>query len=205
MEVKSILYLYLKVPTKKWCSIILFLFLQTARGLDHDEGTIRIGAGLGIQSYPSAIDPYQLVESIPVLYPEIEMTIQLVGRIGCTANVSRSVIDGSLLGAIYCPQRLELFTSGCGLDYNFGTQSRAFRIGFQMLAGFGEYGTSSDGHYYGTGWGVTVFGSALRKISQHFAWGMRTGVQRLKMQGLPHTERVNLDSFYVEAIGYFVL
>jgi hypothetical protein len=166
---------------------------------------IHIGAGLGIQSHPSEIDPYQLVEGIPVLYPEIEMTIQLVGRIGCTASVSRSVIEGSLLGPIWCQQRLELFTSGCGFDYNFGTQSRGFRIGFQMLAGFGEYGTGSYGHYYSTGWGVTLFGSALQKISQHFAWGMRTGVQRLTLQELPHTERINLDSFYVETIGYFVL
>ncbi len=190
--------------TPKCCSILLFLCLHIASASEQGEGTIHIGAGLGIQSYPSAIDPYQLVESTPVLYPEIEMTIQLASRIGCTASVSRSVIEGSLLGPIWCQQRLELFTSGCGFDYNFGTQSRDFRIGFQMLAGFGEYGTARNGHYC-TGWGVTLFGSARRNISQHFAWGMRTGVQRLRMQELPHAERMNLDSFYIETIGYFAL
>ncbi len=182
-------------------SLITFVVLSSG----YDEGMIQIGAGLGIQSYPSALDPYRLVESVPVLYPEIEAQIQIMNRISLTSAVSRAVVEGSLLGPIWRRQRLELYTVGYGLDYNFGSQNRAFKTGIQIIIGFSEYGGGSYDDYVGSGMGFNVYACTMRSLTRHVSWGMRSGVQRLRIRILPHSERLDVDSFHIETVVYIML
>jgi len=182
----------------------LLIFITTSAS-DYDEGTILIGAGLGIQSYPSVLDPYQTVERIPVLYPEIEAHIQVIDRISLTSAVSRTVAEGSLLGPIWRQQRLELYTVGYGLDYNFGNHNRAFKTGVQIVIGFSEYGTGSYDDYFSSGMGFKIYVSTVRPLTRHFSWGMKSGVQRLWIQVLPHSESLSVDFFYITTIAYIAL
>ncbi len=190
---------------KKLEIILLLMLFHSLLAADQNEGSIHIGIGLGIQSYPSALDPYKLVKGYPVLYPEIEADIQLIDRIYLTNSVSRVVIEGSLLGPILCPQFLELYTIALGAEYNFGSQRREFKTGIQVLAGFSEYGTGSYDDYFSSGLGVKVYASALRPLTQYFSWGIRSGIQRLTVQATPHSENIHLDSFNIEIAGYFSL
>ena len=187
------------------CYIYLLLLFVTPLASDYDEGTIRIGAGLGIQSYPSVLDPCQIVERIPVLYPVIEAHIQVIDRISFTNAVSRTVVEGSLLGQIWCQQRLELYTVGYGLDYDFGNQNRAFKTGVQIVIGFSEYGTGSYDDYFSSGIGFNIHVCTIRRLTQHFSWGMKSGVQRLRIQVLPHSESLTVDAFYINAIACVAL
>lgn len=195
----------MKLCAKEDYCMFLCLLFSTVLASDYDEGMIHVGAGLGIQSYPSALDPFQLAACVPVFYPEIDANIQVMERIFLTSAVSRTAVEGSLLGSIWCQQKLELYTVGYGLDYNFGSRNRAFKTGIQLLIGFSEYGTGNYDDYYSSGMGVNVYACTIRSLTRHFSWGMRTGVRRLRIRVLPHSERLTIDSFYIETTGYIAL
>lgn len=167
---------------------------------------ITIGAGFGVQSYPSELDPGELVIHYPVLYPVLELSTPFVTNVTIVSTLSRTVSEGSLLGSSASAQCMELYTTAIGFDYNFGNTRREFRTGIQLLAGFSTYrSTRLADHYTRSGLGVKLYALGTRPLSQYFSWGIRSGLQRLHIRGLPHVHNLNLDSFNVEMFIYFLL
>jgi hypothetical protein len=192
------------IVTKKVGLISVLILLNVLIAFGHNERSMSIGIGMGIQSYPSAIDPCEVIKKSPVFYPQIEMNIPFLEKVSLTSSISRTVIEGTLLGLIWCRQWLELYTTTFGFDYNFGSQKRQFKTGIQLLASFSEYGTRSYDDYVSSGLGIKVYACATRPLARDFSWGIRSGVQRLRIHILP-SEHLNMDSFHIEIVGYFLL
>lgn len=170
------------------------------------QDQIKIGAGFGLQSYPSELDPDEGIKHYPVLYPIVELSAPLVNRVMIGSIISRTVFKGSLLGLADRTQRMELYTAAIGVDYNFGSTQREFRTGIQILTGFSTYGTDycADCSTY-TGWGMKLYALGTQPLSRDFLWGIRSGIQRLTIRAQPHVDNLHLDSFNIEMLIYFLL
>ncbi|UCG91463.1 MAG: hypothetical protein JSV97_10345 [candidate division WOR-3 bacterium] len=200
------------VSIKKFTLTILifysggFILQSRTSALLSAQNQITIGAGFGLQSYPSELDPGELVIHYPVLYPMLELSTPFVSNVTIVSTLSRTVSEGSLLASSASTQCMELYTTAVGIDYNFGSTRREFRTGIQFLAGFSTYrSTRFADHYTRTGLGVKLYALGTYPLSRYFSWGIRSGLQRLNIQGLPRGDNLNLDSFNVEMLIYFLL
>lgn len=170
------------------------------------QDQITIGAGFGVQSYPSNLDPGELVKHYPVLYPVLELSTPFVTNVTIVSTLSRIASEGSLFGLSASPQCMELYTTALGIDYNFGSTRRAFRTGIQLLAGFSTYRSTRFADYHTrAGFGLKLYALGTHPLSRYFSWGIRSGLQRLTIRRLPLVDNLNLDSFHVEMFIYFLL
>jgi hypothetical protein len=158
---------------------------------------INIGIGVGIQSYPTELNG----PCYPVPYPSIEISTLIIEKIYITSSMSRNVYETNL-PYFYSIQHLKLITSALGIDYNIGSNKKKFNIGAQLLTGFSKY---SHGDHYSSGLGFKIYLIAKRHVSSTFAWGIRTGIQRLSIQPVRDIEGIDLDSVNIEFIGYLTL
>ena len=179
-----------------------FLLLISATAFGQPNDFLDLGIGVGIQSYPSPLDPYEFVERYPILYPTIELRTQLINGINFDCSLSRTKTTSSLFGLIDAPQFLELITIALGLDYYLIDQPRTFSIGAQLLLGFGEYGYID---YSKPGLGFKLCALGTQPITRCFTWGIRTGIQRIRIQPASSIDPMNLDTFSVELLGYLSL
>lgn len=185
---------------------LCLVFLPFAFCLHSSEARcVDIGIGAGIQSYPSSLDPYDGLDHYPVVYSFADMHVQVSRRISVTSFASRTKTENTLAGLIWCRQYVELYTIGFGLDYNFGSMARKFKLGTQVLTGFSDYTAGGFEHQTARGHGLRVYLCALQPLAGILSWGTRVAVQRIRIQILPDSEKCNLDSFHVDIAGYVSL
>jgi hypothetical protein len=186
-------------------NFFIFLILPLSISWAQDNGEVKIGVAAGIQSFPSAIDPYESNSRHSILYPVLDLNTQIIGKISLSSSLSRITCKGTLYGPLLCTQNFELYNFALGIEYNFGSQKREFKVGLQLLADFGEYGTEFFDEHYSAGLGIKIYGCAIQPVRNFLRLGIRTGIQRIHIQPYAEYDPINLDSFNIELLGYVPL
>jgi hypothetical protein len=176
----------------------LNLHRAQARSLD-------VGCGAGIQSYPSSLDPYDALDHDPIAYPSLDLHFHLVDHMSVTGHVARIKTENTCAGLIWCRQYVEVYTLGFGVDYNFGTAVRQLALGAQVLTGFSDYTCGGSNAATTHGFGLRVRLCTAQPITEFLSWGTLVGAQRLRTTVVPDSDPLNLDSFFVELVGYVSL
>jgi hypothetical protein len=157
-----------------------------------------MGAGPGIHSYPSALDPYGFAGSLPAIYPLCEMNFLITDKVAVGGILSRTTIDGSLRGHMLTDQYLKMYTFGLGIEFDLTRSSGFFGVGLQLMSVIGSYNVAGSGK----GLGMKIYGVARQRALAFLSWGVRTGVQRIWLEPTVWNERLLLDSVTIELMFY---
>jgi len=178
---------------------------MSAMALGQRNDFLNLSIGVGIQSYPYAIDPFELTNHYPVLYPALQLSTEIIDRISMVGSLSRIACYGSLYGPLLCIQDYELVALGLGFDYNIGKQKRGFKTGVQLIVAFSQYGMDFYDKYSNVGFGVKLYAFAAQPLTDFFSFGVRTAIERLHIQPYVRHDPININSFSVELLSYISL
>jgi hypothetical protein len=187
------------VSVKHKYPVFIIVLLCTTPCIVH--GDILVGIGSGIQSYPHAFDPYDLMEKEPVPSLQGEMRCLVSDRISIGCLLSRTVVYGALDRHIDTPQWLTLVTGSFYGEFDLSPGSNLFGAGAQVQSIMGVYNVG-DLQFYDNGFGVKIYGIVQYDLFSHFSAAVRTGVQRTWIR--PSTwfwsEELQLDSFIIDLV-----
>jgi hypothetical protein len=169
-----------------------------------ENGKIRLGIGGGVLSYPASLDPYDVLQRTPVIYPVLNIELAFVDRVNAAFRFSRTNYHANLFGS-FTSQTLELNTIAWGFTYDLTTGVRRIACGIDALAGFSTYRTSAFESFTETGYGIRCAVSAYQPLYQDIDWCIRTAVQRMYLQPISDLDTCILDSFSVELWLQFAL
>jgi len=169
-------------------------------------GDVLLGVGVGIHSYPDALDPFDVWERVPVVYPHGEINFPVTDQftIGCV--FSHVVIPCKLDRFVDTPQKMDIYTGGLYGEVDLVSGPQCFGIGAQVQSVVSAHFIGPRGEYT-NGFGARVYGIAQQRILSDISTNVRTGVQRVWVETsmIPVYSELQLDSYFVELVLYLHL
>jgi hypothetical protein len=158
---------------------------------------LELGIGCGIASYPGALDPYELLDQVPVVYPRVELSIPVAHKWQVRCSVHRTVYEVNLYGC-FCQQSLttNFLSMGCAM--------RLGRKGDFMLGVDGIYGFCMHDHgsifVKSNTYGLKIHVSAQQPLWQDLSYILRAGVQQEWVMSMDDLPAIDMTIFTVECM-----
>jgi hypothetical protein len=171
---------------------VFFILLYCTAGF-----AFELGVGAGIASFPGTLDPYDLIDEIPVVYPRIELGVPVLQRWQVTCGAQRSVFDANMYGC-FCIQSLTLNTLSAGCAVRLG-QKGDFALGVDGMYGFCTYdhgGIPINTNNYG----MKIHLSAQQPLWRDLSYVLRAGVQQERVVTKDDLPRIDMTIFSVECM-----
>jgi hypothetical protein len=170
--------------------ILYTLYASIGAGLE-------LGVGAGVASYPGALDPYELMDHVPVVYPRIELIVPVAQKwqIRCCAH--RWLYEVNLHGC-FCLQSLTTNFLSLGCAMRLGNKGDIM-IGMDGLYGFCMH--DHGGSYINSNtYGVKLHVSAQQPLWRDLSYVLRTGVQQERIMGTDDLPDIDMTIFTVECM-----
>lgn len=170
--------------------ILYILYASVSAGLE-------IGVGAGVASCPGALDPYDLLDHIPIVYPRVEVVLPVTQRWQVRCGSQHSVYPANLYGC-FCIQSLTMNTLIMGCAVRLGKKGD-FALGIDGLYGFCVYdhgGSTINSDNYG----IKIHLSAQQPLWRDLSYILRTGVQQERIVMKDDLPRIDMTIFSVECI-----
>jgi hypothetical protein len=163
---------------------------------------LELGMGFGVQSYPSSLDPGELITRTPIVYPKIEVDIAIIKRWRVQLGLMRRVYETNVFEC-FCIQSLETNELSCGVSYSLVNRKADFRLGAGLLTGFSTY--DHGGIFYNsTSIGGSVYAMAGQPLWRDLSYAFRTMVQRKRIR-VADERTLYLNIFSVEFVVFMTL
>lgn len=146
-------------------------------------GDVTLGVGTGIRSYPDALDPYDLEQRLPVVYPQGEITYHVAERVTLGCLFARISTHACVERCVDAPQLMELFAVGLCGEVDLFPGHSFYGIGVQVQSVLGIYRVGPLGRY-DNGYGVAVYGVARQRLQEHLYIAVRSGFHQVRVRPL---------------------
>lgn len=184
-----------KSKTPLYLILILIFYINGLSALE-------LGIGFGVQSYPSSLDPGELITRAPIVYPKVEVDIAVIKKWRVQFGLMRRVYETNVFQC-FCIQSLETNELSCGLSYSLVDRKADFRIGAGLLTGFTTYDHAGI-LYNNTCIGGSIYAMAVQPLWKELSYAFRTMVQRKRIQ-VTDERILYLNSFSVEFVVFLTL
>ena len=166
-------------------------------------GSVRLGVGTGIQSYPRDFDPFHTMDRLPLLYPQGEIGLSVSDHVSIAVTLSRVKMYGELVPLLSAAQSMTLITGGLCVEYDLLSGSDMFGLGLQTQSVIGIVRIADMGEYE-NGWGCKLYAVVRQPLLEMISLGVRTGAQRVvvRARSMFVDEELILDSFTIDIMVY---
>ncbi len=158
---------------------------------------LELGVGAGVASYPGTLDPYELLDQVPVVYPRAELAIPVTQRWQVRCCVHRTVYELNLYGC-FCRQSLTTNHLSLGCAYRLGKKGD-FMIGVDGVYGFCMH--DHGGIYVSSNtYGLKIHVSAQQPLWRDLSYILRAGVQQEWVKSADDLPAIDMTIFAVECL-----
>ncbi len=158
---------------------------------------LELGVGAGVASYPGTLDPYELLDQVPVVYPRAELTFPVTQRWQVRCCVHRTVYEVNLYGC-FCRQSLtaNFLSLGCAMRLD---RKAEFMLGVDGMYGLCTYdhgGVFTNSNTCG----VKIHVSAQQPLWREISYILRASVEQEWVMSADDLPAIDMTIFAVECM-----